>query len=117
MRSIYLFSFSAKEICKEHTDDDSEPIWNDTQKCNPSRCAVTGMLDSTEHIAVIIGNYNAHKVRKYQCGNKQKITNLFHNAYAPFLMLFIAQRVSGKNQLLYLTPSLQDSPKVPPKYA
>ena len=117
MRSIYLFSFSAKEICKEHTDDDSEPIWNDTQKCNPSRSAVTGMLDSTEHIAVIIGNYNAHKVRKYQCGNKEKITNLFHNAYAPFFKLIISLRISGKNQLLPGMLSLQDYPKVLPRYA
>ena len=84
MRSIFLFSLPAKEICKEYADDDSEPIWNDTQKCYTSRSTVTGMLNATEHIAVIIGNYNAHKVRQYQGGNKQKITNLFHNAYAPF---------------------------------
>ncbi len=75
---MVLFCFLAKDKCENNTSDNPNRKWYYIQENNFCRSAVSHMLDSAEHIAVVVCHYDAHEVGKDEGEDETDVLYFFH---------------------------------------
>ena len=75
---MLLFCFLFEDTCKDAAKKNPNCIGNHPEKRHLHRCAVIGMFDSAEHIAVVVRHGDAHEVGEDEGEYCEKVLQFFH---------------------------------------
>ena len=75
---MLLFCFLFEDTCKDAAKKNPNCIGNHPEKRHFRRCAVTGVFDSAEHIAVVVRHGDAHEVGEDEGESEEEVLQFFH---------------------------------------
>ena len=75
---MLLFCFLFEDTCKDAAKKNPNCIGNHPEKRHFRRCAVTEVLDSAEHIAVVVRHGDAHEVGEDESESSEEVLQFFH---------------------------------------